>query len=111
MQMLLPFMMTPAYASLHKQTLHRQWKGLLCIGLFMVRCTAWHGAAHESISQQNILCWQAMRTELCCVTWQAMNIALNNLSLVRICLSLNQVIRWVTPPIDCTQMHAAGNPL
>ena len=39
MQMLLPFMMTSAYASLHKQTLHRQWKGLLCIGLFMVRCT------------------------------------------------------------------------
>ena len=54
MQMLLPFMMTSAYASLHKQTLHRQWKGLLCIGLFMVRWHLWHGAAHESISQPNM---------------------------------------------------------
>ena len=48
-----------------------------------------------------------MRAELCCVTWQAMNIALNNLSLVRISLSLNQVIRWVTQPAGCTQMRAA----
>jgi hypothetical protein len=42
MQMLFPFMMTSAYASLHKQTLQRQWKGLLCIGLFMVCCLHWH---------------------------------------------------------------------
>lgn len=54
-----------------------------------------HGAAHESISQPNVRRWLAMRVEVCCATWQAMNIALNNLSLVRISLSLNQVIRWV----------------
>jgi hypothetical protein len=36
--------------------------------------------------------------------WQAMNIALNNLSLVRISLSLNQVIRWAVQPVRCLHM-------
>ena len=42
----------------HIETLARQWRGLLCIGVFM-----------------------------------ALNVSLNNLSLVQISLSLNQVIR------------------
>jgi hypothetical protein len=107
--MLFPFMMTSAYASLHKQTLHRQWKGLLCIGLFMVRCTcaAWccsraHQPAKHSCMASHAPEWVVH------VNWQAMNIALNNLSLVRISLSLNQVIRWVTRPTGCTQMCAVG---
>ena len=55
---LAPFMMMQPFRSLHKATLEKQWKGLICIGAFM-----------------------------------ALNIALNNLSLVEITLSLNQVIR------------------
>ena len=43
----------------HKSTLKRQYKGLICIGVFM-----------------------------------ALNVSLNNLSLVQISLSLNQVIRY-----------------
>jgi hypothetical protein len=55
---LLPVMMLGPFRALHMATLAKQWKGLLCIGVFM-----------------------------------AMNIGLNNLSLVDISLSLNQVIR------------------
>ena len=59
---LLPFMLRAPFKSLHVPTLHKQWKGIIGIGLFM-----------------------------------AVNIAFNNLSLVQITLSLNQVIRHVVP--------------
>ena len=36
-QALLPVMMTEHFRSLHAPTLKRQWFGLVCIGLFMVR--------------------------------------------------------------------------
>lgn len=40
LQMLLPFMMSSRYASLHEPTIKRQWRGLVCIGIFMVRLSA-----------------------------------------------------------------------
>ncbi len=36
-QMLLPVMMLDRFRSLHLPALRRQWFGLVCIGLFMVR--------------------------------------------------------------------------
>ena len=51
----------------HRETLARQHRGLICIGVFM-----------------------------------ALNVSLNNLSLVQIPLSLNQVIRWA-----CNQQHCS----
>lgn len=58
---LLPVMLTNPFKALHLPTLCKQWKGIVCIGMFM-----------------------------------AVNIAFNNLSLVSITLSLNQVIRQVS---------------
>ena len=55
---LLPFMCTKAMVAKHDETLRRQWKGFVAIGLFM-----------------------------------ALNISLNNSSLVEMTLSLNQIIR------------------
>lgn len=56
---LLPFMLREPFRSKHRETVAKQWKGLVAIGIFM-----------------------------------AANISLNNLSLVLITLSLNQVIRY-----------------
>ena len=53
----------------HKETLKRQYKGLVCIGIFM-----------------------------------ALNVSLNNLSLVQISLSLNQVIRCVSVTCNLNQI-------
>ena len=55
---LLPFMCTKSMVAKHDETLRRQWKGFVAIGLFM-----------------------------------ALNISLNNSSLVEMTLSLNQIIR------------------
>jgi hypothetical protein len=55
---LLPFMLTEEMRLKHEETLNKQWKGIVAIGLYM-----------------------------------ALNISLNNSSLVEMTLSLNQIIR------------------
>ena len=63
---LAPFMLRQSLMPLHRETLARQWKGFVAIGLFM-----------------------------------ALNISLNNSSLVEMTLSLNQVIRASIPVFTC----------
>ena len=63
---LAPFMLRKSLMPLHRETLARQWKGFVAIGLFM-----------------------------------ALNISLNNSSLVEMTLSLNQVIRASIPVFTC----------
>jgi drug/metabolite transporter (DMT)-like permease len=63
---LLPFMLSRSMMAKHEDTLRRQWKGFVAIGLFM-----------------------------------ALNISLNNSSLVEMTLSLNQVIRASIPVFTC----------
>ena len=135
-QMLLPVMMLDRFRSLHLPALRRQWFGLVCIGLFMVRptplcpelrprpssCTQ-SSTSSMAIDASGGAFWQCMhvagrlmpdqlpthrsvrlRKSVCAkvanlvVGEQAINIALNNLSLVLISLSLNQVIRCALIP-------------
>lgn len=63
---LAPFMLRPSLVPLHLETLGRQWRGFVAVGLFM-----------------------------------AINISLNNSSLVEMTLSLNQVIRASIPVFTC----------
>ena len=82
---LLPFMLCKPYVGRHRATLEQQWKGLVAIGeaacpLACLRCMACS------------LLW--LRPLLCpSGLFLAANISLNNLSLVLITLSLNQIIR------------------
>ena len=95
---LLPFMLREPFLSKHKDTLQKQWKGLVAIGLYMVnfaptRARHWSGLGRTG--SPTLLClavYPPSTSSAHCL--QALNIALNNLSLVLITLSLNQVIRW-----------------
>ena len=81
---LLPLMLREPYVSRHMPTLKQQWKGLVAIGeaclLTCLQCT------HCPVVWLRPLLSPAG-------LFLAANISLNNLSLVLITLSLNQVIR------------------
>ena len=93
---LLPFMLREPFLSKHKDTLRKQWKGLVAIGLFMVGPAMDRGnseARHWPCPHIPLFPVVQPSSSSSAHCLQALNIALNNLSLVLITLSLNQVIR------------------
>ena len=83
---LLPFMLCEPYASRHRPTLEQQWKGLVAIGEAgcPLACLQCMGCPLPGL--RPVLCPAGI--------FLAANISFNNLSLVLITLSLNQIIRW-----------------
>ena len=82
---LLPFMLCEPYVSRHRATLEQQWKGLVAIGeagcpLPCLRCIGC-----QLLWLRPVLCPPGL--------FLAAKFSLNNLSLVLITLSLNQIIR------------------
>ena len=78
---LLPFMLREPFVGKHRATLAQQWKGLVAIG----------EPAQSVIAA--IMLWSVCPSAQLAGLFMAANISLNNISLVFITLSLNQVIR------------------